>query len=63
MMKTDIAMHEWEDPDINSKDTTIKDFGSYIYISMDEPNNEIILGRDDSIALAKHFKLTAEDLK
>lgn len=56
----DIAQHEWSDGLVTFE---MVDFENDVRLICDNVDYEFFMGKKDAIALAKHFKLTAEDLK
>ena len=56
----DITKHEWSDCDI---DSATPDGGELFIDDRDYEISSISINKDDAIAIAKHFGLTAEDLK
>lgn len=55
----DISNHEWADEDLSFN---CVDSDGYIMLDCDYIDG-VYLSREDTIAMAKHFKLTIEDLK
>ena len=59
MSKLDIAQHEWDDIDIQYSHTS----GCELYLDIKGAQLPIFISKQDAIAIAKHFNLTAEDLE
>ncbi len=56
----DINSHNWSDYDIGE----VRVDGGKLFIEgRDYDISSVILNKQDAIAIAKHFKLTSEDLK
>ena len=55
----DIAQHEWSDSDIRYSHRS----GEELYFDINGTQLPIFVDKQDAIAMAKHFKLTAEDLE
>ncbi len=56
MSDFDITKHEWSDASIIDSNGCDDD------VQISSPELQVYLNKADTIALAKHFKLTAEDL-
>ena len=66
MSEFDITKHEFLDSTINYISVEVSWHGdnlvNFVFYG-DQGNEELSFGREDAIALAKHFQLTTDDLK
>jgi len=60
-MTFDITEHEWCDREISTESILEEDI--IIRIKNDKFRRDVLLGKRDAIALARHFKLTNNDIE